>query len=74
MKWFLVFLLVVQTGENTQRVIEGKTVRGWNPVAFDSREDCLTRSRQYYQHEWKDLPPLVLDVYTRCELLQDNSV
>ena len=74
MKWFLVFLLVVQTGQNTQRIVEGKTVEGWSPIEFESHEDCLARSKLYYQHEWKNLPPRVLTVYTRCELLKDNSI
>ena len=72
MKWFLVFLLVVQTGQNTQKVVEGRTVDCWNPIPFESDEDCLARSKQLYQHVWKDLPPGVLNVYTRCEQRLDH--
>ena len=69
MKWFLVFLFVVQTGENTQKVVEGKNMDGWSPRPYESHEECLERSKFFYRNKWKRMPYKVLDIYTRCELL-----
>ena len=73
MKWFLVFLFVVQTGENTQRVVEGKNMDGWGPRPYASHEECLERSKFFYQHKWERMPYKVLDIYTRCELLPADN-
>lgn len=73
MKWFLVFLFVVQTGDNTHKVVEGKDIDGWRPKAYESQEKCLERSKFFYKSKWKRLPNGVLDIYTRCELLPDTQ-
>ncbi len=68
MKWFLVFLFVIQTGENTQKVVEGEKFEGYDVQPYASREACLERSKFFYQQTWEKLPLQILNIYSRCEL------
>ncbi|NKB52032.1 MAG: hypothetical protein GKR97_07385 [Rhizobiaceae bacterium] len=68
MKWFLVFLFVVQTGESTQKVVEGKEFEGFDARPYTTHEACLEKSKFFYRQTWEKLPYQILNIYTRCEL------